>query len=85
MPVQGHNRDAVIRYIRVGRAVMDSSRNMKFNGGVYWGSHKGHWERSGVNGNRNSEGQKHRNGAGFGVKKSKQRTSAIHFVYSEEK
>ena len=36
--VQGHNKEAVIRYIRIDRDVMDPSRNSKFNGGGYWGS-----------------------------------------------
>ena len=65
-PVQGHNQDSVIRYIMVGREVVDPSRKRKFDGGVDRGSHGGHWDRSGGNGTRNSEGQNHGNGARFG-------------------
>ena len=56
----------MIRHIRIGTEVMDPSRKRKFNGGGYRGSHRGHWERSGANGNRNLEGQNHRNGVEFG-------------------
>ena len=45
---------------------MDPSRKRNLNGGGDWGSHGGHWDRSGGNGPRNSEGQNHSNGAGFG-------------------
>ena len=45
---------------------MYPSSKRKFNGGRDQGSHGGHWERSGVNGARNLEGQNHGNGAGFG-------------------
>ena len=65
-PVWGHNREAVIQYIRVGREVMEPLRNRKFNGGGDQGSHGGHWVRSRGNGTRNSEGQNHGNGAVFG-------------------
>ena len=51
----------MLRYIRIGRDVMDLSKKRKFNGGGYQGSHGGHWERSGGNGIRKSEGQNHRN------------------------
>ena len=46
-PVWGQNREAVLRYIRIGRDVMDVSRKRKFNGGGDQGSHMGHWDRSG--------------------------------------
>ena len=68
-PVQGQNRGAVICFTRIGRDVMDSSRKRKFNGGRDRGSHWGHWERSGVNGTRNLEGQNHRNGTGLGCRR----------------
>ena len=32
-PVRGHNREAVIRYIRIDRDVIKPSRKRKFNGG----------------------------------------------------
>ena len=65
-PVQENNREEVMRYIRVGRDVIDPSRKRKFNGGGDQGSHREYWERSEENGTRNPEGQNHRNGAGFG-------------------
>ena len=65
VPVRGHNREAVIRYIRVGRDVMDPSRKRKFNGGGDRGYHGGHWERRGGKGTRNLEGKNHGNDAGF--------------------
>ena len=64
-PAQGHNKDEVIRYIRISREVMDLSRKQKFNGGGHRGYHRGHWDRSGGNAPRNSEGQNHGNGAGI--------------------
>ena len=67
--MQGQNREEVIRYIRIGRDVMDPSRKKKLNDGGDQGSYGGHWKRSGVNGPRNLEGQNHGNGARFGVGK----------------
>ena len=67
-PEQGQNREAMIRYIRISRDVMELSRKRKFNGGRDWGSHRGHWERSEGNGTRNSDEKNHGNGAGFGDK-----------------
>ena len=64
--VRGYNRDSVIQYIRVARKVMDLSWKIKFNGGGDWGSHGGHWDGSGGNSPRNSEGQNHGNGVGIG-------------------
>ena len=64
-PVRGHNREAVIRFISVGREFMDPSRNRKFNCGGDQGSHRVHWESSRGNGTRNSERQNHGNGAIF--------------------
>ena len=64
-PVRGQNSEAVLRYTRIGRDVMDPLRKMKFNGGEDRGSHGGHWERSGGDGTRNSEEKNHKNGAGF--------------------
>ena len=55
-PVQGQNKEAVLRYIRIGRDVMDPSRKSKLNGGGDQESHGGQWERSGGNGTRNLEG-----------------------------
>ena len=65
-PVQGQNREAVLRYIRIGRDVMDVSRKRKFNGGGDQGSQMGHWDRSGGNGTGNSGGHNNRNGADYG-------------------
>ena len=65
-PVRGNNREAVIQYIRVGRVVMDPSSKRNFHGGGDQGSHRRHWDRSGGNGTRNSEGKNHENGAVFG-------------------
>ena len=65
-PMQGHNRDTVIRYIRVSREAMDPSRKRKFDGGGDPGSHGGHWDRSRVHGHRKSKGNHHGNGARFG-------------------
>ena len=45
---------------------MDPSRKRNFDGGEDRGSHRGHLDRSGVNGTRNWEGQNHGNGARFG-------------------
>ena len=42
-PVLGQSRESVIRYIRMGRYIMDPSRKKKFNGGRDRGSHGGHW------------------------------------------
>ena len=55
-PMQGHNRDTVIRYIRVFREAMDPSRKQKFEGGGDQGSHRGHWDRRGGYGPIKSEG-----------------------------
>ena len=52
--MRGHNKEAVISYIKVGRDVMEPSRKRTFNGGGDQGSHGGHWERSGGKGTRNS-------------------------------
>ena len=41
-PVQVQNRDLVIRYTRVARESMDTSRKRKFDGGRDQGSHGGH-------------------------------------------
>ena len=53
-PVQEHNRNSVIQYISVGREVMNPSRKRKLNDYVYWGSHRGNWDRSGLKGTRKS-------------------------------
>ena len=66
VPVQGQNRAAVLRYIRINREIMDPSSKRKFYDGVDQVSHGGHWKRSRRNGTRNSEVQNHGNGAGFG-------------------
>ena len=47
VPVQGDNMETVIRYIKVGREVIDPLMKGKFNGGGDRGSHRRHWERSG--------------------------------------
>ena len=59
----------MLRYIRIGRDVMEPSKKRNFNVGGDRGSHGGHRERSRGDGTRNSEGQNHRNGAGFGSRK----------------
>ena len=41
-PVRGHNREALICYIRVGRGFMELSRKRKSNDGGDRGSHGGH-------------------------------------------
>ena len=46
-PVRGKNLDLAIRYIRLSREAMDPSRKRKFDGDGDWGSHGGHWDRSG--------------------------------------
>ena len=40
-PVQVHNREVLIRYISIGRDVMDLSKERKFNGGVESGIPRG--------------------------------------------
>ena len=65
-PIQGHNRDLVIRYIKVAREAMDPSRKRKFDGGGDQVSNGGYWDRSGGHGQRKSEVQNNRNGAIFG-------------------
>ena len=65
-PMREHNQDTVIRYIRVSRKAMDTSRKRNFDGGGDQGSHREHWDRSRVHGHRNSERQHHGNGAIFG-------------------
>ena len=66
-PLRGQSREEVLRYIRICRDAPDPSNKRKLNGDGDWGSCRGHWERSGGNGNRkNSEGKKHRRGAGYG-------------------
>ena len=42
VPVRGHNCDLVIQYIRVAREAMNQYQRRKFDGGVDWGSHRGH-------------------------------------------
>ena len=42
-PMWGHNVEAVLRYIRIRRDVMDPSKKSKFNGGGNQGSHRRHW------------------------------------------
>ena len=41
-PTRGHNRKAILRYIRIGRNLMNPSRKRKFNDGGDQGSHRGH-------------------------------------------
>ena len=65
-PVQVHNRDLVIRYIRVAREAMNQSQKRKFDGSEDQGSQGGHWDSSGGHGQRNSEGQHHGNSARLG-------------------
>ena len=65
-PLQEHNRDLVIRYIRGAREAMNQFHKRKYDGGGDRGSHGGHWDRNGNHGHRNSEAQHNGNCARFG-------------------
>ena len=42
VPVRVHNREADLRYIKIGKYGMEPSRKKNFNGDGDQGSHKGH-------------------------------------------
>ena len=62
VPLRGHNRELMIRYIRGAREAMNKLNNRKFDGVGDQRAHGGHWDRGINHGNWNTKAE---NGARF--------------------